>query len=287
MNLKAQSLLAKVTAKGVITPFEAVNIQYLYRKQMLDEARNKSNITNEYFEIMKMKSPLSELTLNLQTSEQSMTYDLYNWVYSSIFDFDLTSSDFGHEGLVFIYELNSAYMQYTSKFKTLKKLQSASYQELQNQKIFSMICQQDMTYHDLTVEFIKTYRNIVNVIDNVLTLNYYLKELIEISDLDCLKSFSSWFVKDTNSTENIFLITAFDLPYMCYKQLVGAMLEDNHHNFIEYMKYEIIYKFFKFPDDFEANSLTYVKAVIEQHFETVGINDINIQASSIKTEKSE
>lgn len=287
MYFKAQSLLAKVTAKGVITPFEAINLQYLCKQQMLNEARNKSNINNEYFEIMDMKSPLSDLTLILQTSGHVGLHNLYAWLYDLLFDFDLTSSDFGHKGLAFIYELNRIYEQYTSKFKTSKELQTASYKELQDQKIFSMICQQDKTYSDLTVEFIKTYRNLVSVIDNVLTLNYYLQELIELSDLDCLKHFTSWFVKDVDPPKNMFLITAFDLPKMFYKELLGVMLEDNHHNFIQYLRYKAFYKGAKLPEDFEKSSLAYVKEVITQHIKAVGIENMSVQEASIKTEKSE
>ncbi len=286
MNLKAQSLIAKVAAKGIITPFEALNIQYLCRKQMLDDAHSKSNINNQYSEIMEMQSQVSGLTLVFQTGDESWLYSLYYWTYSMLVYFDITSSDFGHKGLVFIYELNRVYEQYTSQFKTLKELQIASYQELQDQKFFSMICQQDKTYNDLTIEFVKNYHNLVNIIDNVLTLNYYLQELIEIPDLDCLKHFTRLFLKDVDSTKNMFQLTAFDLPYMCY-ELLGVMLEDNHHNFIEYMKHKVYEKGFNLRDDFEARSLTYVKAVIEQHMETAGIKDISIQASSIKTEKSE
>lgn len=263
MDLNRTTLIQKLISKGVkLTPFEAIHLKYLFRKGILNDLIGVEKTKNPYKTAEETRGPISSIMLDFlvqQTKNSSWEeFHRYNTAYEYLIDQDGNSSKMGSMGLMLITQLrlikaefkNSIYKK--EKIKPLVDFSSYSY------------------YHQETKTFIETLETLGQVfklfiqdIDNILTLNFYLNQLIEIEDLDCLRFLKMWLSKPEDNQEDFEYMNGAYL--CCSPEIIQIVLDQNHHNYM----YNFETKLGKIPVGFENESLSYVQSVIKEILSSV------------------
>jgi len=257
MDLNRNSLIQKVISKGVIlTPFEAIHLKYLSRKGILNDLINIENSKDPYRKAEETRGSISPFMLDFiiqQTKDSAFEeYHKYNSAYEYLLDQDGNSTKLGSMGLMLITQLRLINAEFNSPFldetnKSLLDFSSYSYYH-QDVKSFSETL-------ETLAQFFKLF---IQDIDNILTLNYYLRQLIEIEDLECLKFLKMWLSKPKDDQKYFEHMNGAYL--CCCPEIIQLVLDKNHQNYV----YSVGRRVGKLPVGFEEESLIYVQDTIKE-----------------------
>lgn len=262
MDLNRTPLIQKIIAKGIVlTPFEAIQLKYLSRKGILNDLINAERSQDPYKSIEEASGPISPFMVQFiaQKAEEESPeeYRHYNFAYRSMFDQDADSSKRGYMGLMLITQLRLIKAEFQSYFpnktkKTLLDFDSHSYYH-EDTKTFTQ-----------TLETLaETFRYFIQDIDNILTLNYYLSQLVELKDFVCLELLKRWLSKPKSNYEEDFKY--LNGAYLCCNQkMIQLILDRNHQSYVGSLERSVG----RLPMDFTQESLRYVQATINETITT-------------------
>lgn len=256
MDLNRTSLIQKIIAKGIVlTPFEAIQLKYLSRKGTLNDLIRAEKSRDLYKSIEEANGPISPFMIQFMVQkaeeESPVEFRHYNYAYKSMFGQDETSAKRGYLGLMFITQLRlikAEFQNYLPKTanKSLLDFDSYSYYH------------EDIKTFKQTLEALaETFQYFIQDIDNILTLNYYLSQLVEHGDFMSLELLRMWLSKPKYSYEENFKY--LNGAYLCCNQKnIQLILNKNHQSYVWSLERHVG----KLPIDFAQESLRYVQTTI-------------------------
>lgn len=255
MYLDRVSLIQKVLAKGVtLTPFEAIHLKYLSRKGILDDIPKALKSTDPYKAIEDTGSSISPYMVEFITQkaaeESHEEYFNLNYAYEYLIDQDSNSSKQGFLGLMLMTQLRLI----KAEFQTapIKKVQKS----LLHFSSYSYYHLEEKTFTETLETLGSTFKLLIQDIDNILTTNYYLNQLVELSDLNCLHILKMWLSKPEGSEKDFEFMNGAYL--CCGSKIISEILDYNHGSYVSSLERKVGH----LPFDFEESSLKYVKDVI-------------------------
>lgn len=264
MAINNTSLIQKIISRRLtLTPFEAIHLKYLFRKGILENLINTDKSKDLYQEVDEINKPLSNYMVEFlvqRTREKSPDiYRKYNLAYEYMIDQDENSSKRGYMGLMLITQLRlikSEFHNYFPKKTTKPLLDFDSY---------SYYHQDVKTFTDILKTLGETFRLFIQDIDNVLILNFFLRQLVETEDFICLKLLKMWLSKPKSNYDQNF--EYMNGAYICCSpEIIQLILDKNHQNYVE----SIERKIGKLPTGFAEESLYYVQDIIKEVLKTIG-----------------
>lgn len=252
MNNKA-SLIRKVTSRNSLTPFETIHLKHLIRKSTLENLINVENEKNPYIASQNVSEAIPSYYLDLSilrfAKDDLIQYRSYEYVYRKLFEYDNNSEILGYKGLMLLTQLRIIKLEYG------QYLSQSNLIDLMEYYSFSSFNQKERNYKEVLGDLGKTFKYFLKDIDNVLTLNYVLNQLIDLDDLSCLRLLKMW-LNPENYKETILSEAEF-----CFDdKLIELVLNENHSNYVRSLKS----KFVNLPINFSEDSLNYVKSVLKE-----------------------
>jgi len=118
-----------------------------------------------------------------------------------------------------------------------------------------------MTYSEVLNSFAYNSRLFIMAIDNILTLNHFLHGLIETEDLRCLEYLNMWLADDESMPEEE-TDPLFNVARLSWKELFNMIIEENHPDFVEYMRIKLASFEIDLSTNFQSTSLEYLKGAV-------------------------
>lgn len=257
MDLNRNSLIQKVISKGVIlTPFEAIHLKYLSRKGILNDLVDIEKAKDPYREAEETRGSISSFMLDFivqQTKDSSWEdYHKYNSAYEYLIDQDNNSAKRGSIGLMLITQLRLISSEFSNS------LNNEIDKSLLNFSYYSYYHQDVKTFSEILETLAQVFKLFIQDIDNILTLNYYLRQLIEIEDLECLQFLKMWLSKPKDDQKDFKHMNGAYL--CCSPEIIQLVLDKNHQNYV----YSVGRRVGKLPVGFEEESLFYVQNTIKE-----------------------
>src|SRR5258708_117391 len=109
MAYDKQSIIAKIAGRGVITPYEAIYLQYLNKLHIKEQIPDVEKWENPYIAVEQVseiyKQHDLDRILTFQTTEEGSLYDTYRWAANSMVKFDANIEGCGYKALALVNEL--------------------------------------------------------------------------------------------------------------------------------------------------------------------------------------
>lgn len=262
-----KSLISEIAHKGIISPYEAIHLQYL-NHQYVDAQVYDIKQQNPYLAVEQAPEIVSIYQLKELTSFQSelegIEYDQYQWAANLQFYYDNTVGDIGYKGIALMNELRFSKEEYFKVARFYGDTHATYIKTLCEFMIYSHVHQKIMSFSNIIDSFAFTFRLLIIIIDNILTLNYYLNELVDISKLHCLK-YLTMLLKDEEPIpdDEGFIPVIFNPARVSYDIMLETILNQNHAHFVELIHAKTIPG--KSDECFEERSLQYVKKVLKNN----------------------
>lgn len=266
MRANDVSLISKIATKGLITPHEAIIIQYLnnyhINQQRMDNVKDK----NPYIAAEKITGIVSseqiESIVTFDNNWLGKQYEAYQWAANYMLQLDMTSGDIGFKGLAILNDLRHMRSTFIIDFLVKKKYDESTQAVFLDFIGYSYVNQKHMRYLAVVESFAVELRHLIITIDNVLTLNYYLEELIEIPEIRSLKYLNQWFVEKECEQEDEE--PTFETKLLCssFNESFSIIINQNHPQFVEFIGQKISSFGSSFPKHFEEESKHYVQEII-------------------------
>lgn len=275
MDNNKKSLVTKIIEKGIITPYEAVHLQHLNTKNARDQLRNLDLSGNFYLkaeQIPELVSPsLLKQVLTFKNIPDGQLYETYQWAGNDLANQEAHIGEIGYKGLALLNEIR--YMRSENSLRVVvdAHLKSPIIGDLFEYRTYSRVNQRNMTFNDILGSFGTTFRILITAIDAILTDNYYLQNLFDLEDLDCLKYLRMWLRQESleeDLSEEEPMTPFFNITQACCKKTLDEILDDNHAKFTEMMRMKINSFGISLQTSFEKNSLEYVKETIKDIVDT-------------------
>ncbi len=266
MRTNGVSLLSKIAAKGVITPYEAIIIQYLnnyhINKQIVDTASGK----NPYLAAEKIPGIVSAEQINsivaFNNNMLGKRYEAYEWAANYMMQLEMMSSDEGYKGLALLNDLRHMRSQFIIDFLIKRKYDESAPGIFLDSIGYSYVNQKRMTYLSVVETFALELRHLIMTIDNVLTLNHFLEELVEIPEIRCLKYLKGWFAEKKHNQEDDEPTFETKLLRSSFAESFSTIINQNHPQFTEFMKEKLSSFGSSLPKHFEEESKQYIQEII-------------------------
>ncbi len=246
----------------ILTPFEAVHLKYLVRKEMLEELINAERHANPYMYAQEATGGISphyvDLLVRRTASDEPELFKSYFRAYENIFYDDSNNEKLGYKGLTLLTQLRLIRCERSSQI-LLGKLHA-----LDNFTSYSNLHQKPVTYLEVLGTLVNTFRYFVFSIDSILTLNFYLKEMIDLDDLSSLNHLKMWLKDEvTHLNDEKSKKLSNEAHLCCDPKNIQQLLNENHQNYVDGLRR----RYTNIPSAFAEDSLIYVKNVLS---ETVG-----------------
>lgn len=278
MEHTKQSLIAKIAGKGIISPFEAIYLQYLNRKHMQEEELDVEKWENIYIAAENVSELFSQQglknILTFQSLNDATLYDSYRWAANYMTKLDTHVGDIGYRTIALLNELrlmrNENVMRITRDLRESKEVGGTLFEFTAYSQVHGKV----ITFEEAIASFTESLSLLLMSIDNILTLNYYLKTMVEQEEFNCLRFLRMILSEEKQTTEDEE--DPLNVTQLFYKQLVVPIIETNHEKFIEFMKREFSSFNITFDDAFQEGSLLYVRK---------SLPEIVAEIDSVKMEK--
>lgn len=258
MDLNRNTLIQKIITKGVIlTPFESIHLKYLSRKGLINSLIEIEKTNNPHIGVNRINTPISPYMVSFIANRAAQAspdlYRQYNYAYMAIFDHDSNSEKRGYMGLMLITQLRLIRSEYQRSFRQLKNI------TLLDASAYSYYHLKQTTFTQTLDVLAQTFKYFIWDIDIILTLNYYLRQLIELEDLSCLKLLRAWISKPRESVDDEF--TYLNGAHLCCSESNIKLLLDQHHqSFVSSLETKLN----SLPIDFGEGSKQYVLNTMKQ-----------------------
>ena len=252
-----QSLISKITSKKIL-------IQYLDRKHLSESRPNIKEWPNPYLAVENIPSLLTSQQLNeilmIRDPKKRNAYTCYQEAFNLLIELDDKSAEEGNKGLALLNELR--YCQSDLAIHLLVDEEENIEVDIGKFTIYSYIHNKKMTRFDLIESFGHTFRDFIIITDNILTLNFYLEEMVDVDELKCLKYLSQWFGGGGESIEG--LLKQLNITQICYDNIFSAIVDQNHPEFVELFRMKANKKGYQLFHNFKEDSMSYVKNTIAE-----------------------
>jgi len=255
MDNNRVSLIRKIIAKGsILSPFEAIHLKYLSRRGLLEELVNIEREENPYTAAEDAHGTISPYYVNYlvgRTLENDPDlYRSYNYAYESLLHQDSTNEKLGYKGLMLLIQLRLLKLEHKQAMSQGKFISFMQFQS------FSPLHYRYATYEEVLGALGNTFRYFLKDVDNILTLNFYLNQLIDVNELSCLKLLKMWLNPENYKGSKVL----HEASLCCDEEHIQFLLDENHANYAESISRHIK----NLPISFAESSLEYVKDVIEK-----------------------
>src|SRR3989338_5834937 len=273
MENTKQSLIAKIVRKGIITPYEAIYLQYLNRKHMQEQELDVEKWENIYIAAENVSELFSQPDLKnilaFQSLNDATLYDSYRWAANYMTKLDTHTGDIGYRATALLNELrlmrSENAMLITRNLRESKAIEGTLFEFTAYSQTYGKV----ITFEESIALFTESLSLLLMSIDNILTLNYYLKTMVEQEEFNCLRFLRMILSEERQTTKDEE--DPLNVTQLFYKQLVDPIIETNHEKFIEFMKREFSSFSITLDDTFQEGSLLYVRKSLPEI--TVGIDD--------------
>lgn len=258
MDTNRTRLIQKVVQSGTkLTPYEAIHLRYLMKKEILNEAMHIVSSSDVYKEVENIRSSLTPVMSDFiirQTAEDSPDeYENLDFAYESLFQKDEDSIKRGYCGLMLLTQLRLTRAEFANDNSKKGRKRILDFES------YSYYHQESKTFTETLGTLGETFKLFVMDIDIVLTLNYYLNKLIELEDLTSLKYLKMWLSKPNSNQSKDF--GHLNGAYLCCSpEIINTVLDQNHKNYINNIQWDLG----GLPSDFAENSLRYIKDVLNE-----------------------
>lgn len=266
MDNDRKSLISKIAAKGVVTPYESIYAQYLNRKYMDQQIPDIQTFENPYWAAENVPQILSEYQLKhivtFSFQQDGKLYDAYRWAANNLSHFDSNIGDIGYKGTALLNEIRYMRNENVLRF-VLKEEGQPIGGNLFEFSAFSQVHQKRMSFTEVLESFVTTFKFMIMSIDNILTLNYFLNGMFTLADLRCLQQLRMWLAKEKQIPEEE-TTSPLDIAHICFEQILTPIIESNHPDFTDFVEGNLR-SFDAIPlTSFQEGSLQYVKETIEE-----------------------
>jgi len=104
-----KSLLEKIAGREVLTSFEAIHLQHLNHRYVLEQTPDMETWPNMYIAADNVPEILDEYTLkrilSFKTRYEGQQYDAYKWAAGYMTNMDRNIGDIGYKGLALMNKL--------------------------------------------------------------------------------------------------------------------------------------------------------------------------------------
>lgn len=269
--MDTKSLIEQIASSGTLTPYEAIKIQYLDKKYRLEQVEKITHWTNTYIDVGNLPTILSPYQLkNITTFDSSYKgeeYDCYQWAANNLFEMDANCGEVAYKGLILLQELRTLRADCIINMLMKSHRDDPITGTLLEFTGYSYINQKRMTYVELVESFTTVLHLFIQIIDNILILNYFLKRLVDEKDLKCLEYLKIMFSQRERSPEekeeDKFQSTTITKNHSCYDILFSLIIDQNHPDYVTYIEHELEAKALRFPRNFKEDSHEYVMNTIK------------------------
>lgn len=263
-NLK-KSLLEKIAGSEVITPFEAIHLQYLGHKQTRSQTPDVETYPNPYIAAENVPEAINPYTLkrilSFKTIYEGQEYDAYRWAAGHLVDLDRGIGDIGYKGLALMNELRYIRSDFMTDFILSTRDKVEFKHTLFEHSGYSQVHQKQMTFTEILEAFGYNMRFFIMSIDDILTLSHYLHGLMETEDLHCLEYLNMWLAEDKSVPEEEH-DPLFNIARLSFRQLFDIIVTQNHPDFVEYLRQKLASFQMELSLNFKDSSLKYVKEIV-------------------------
>jgi hypothetical protein len=277
-NNNKKSLVTKIIEKGIITPYEAIHLQHLNTKNARDQLKNMDLSGNYYLRAEELSElvppPLLKQVLTFRNEQDGRLYEAYQWVGNDMGSFESRVGEIGYKGLALLNEIR--YMRSENCLKIVldmdqKKPVTGSLFEY---KTYSRVNQKRVTFNEVLGSFGVTFRLLITTIDIILTENYYLQNLFDLDDLDCLMYLKMWLGQESQEEdpdeEDEPMSPFFNITRACCRDALDFILDDHHPKIVELIRVKTnSFGINNLPTNFEKGSLDYVKETIKMTVDSI------------------
>lgn len=272
-NNYKKSLILKIANKGVITPYEAIHLQHLnnqYRKKQIANLQPSENIYEDYENIEPLiPGYLLDHILSFTQKQDCDLYNAYNWVANDITNLEKAIGEIGYKGIALLNEIKYARDEWCIRAIEDIDLKRPAREKIMEYEVYSRVNQKRITFTEILESLGITLSTLMISIDIILTNNYYLQNLFELEDLNCLKYLKMWLKEENyegmTTEDKEEELPPFYLIKGCFEN--GDMyfiFDENHPKNIGLMRNRIDSFGLNLPSDFEQNSLNYVKETVKK-----------------------
>lgn len=267
--MDTKTLIQKIASKSVLTPFEAIKIQRLNGKYKRKEAAKQiALMDNPYVDVERVSGILSQSQIDrivsFHTRYEKDEYDSYRWAANELIDLEVLCECEAYRGLSLLLELNNIRSESLGNMLIMQREGKPITGSLFEYIGHSHIHQKAMTFLEVYESFVTSFHAFAQLIDNILTLNYYLNELYSVDELKCLQILKMWFSNRPKTPKEIEaekLYPEIEEGHACYNILFYLIFDRNHPKFVDYIKQNTSLR----PSpNFHEGSLEYVKSVIKK-----------------------
>lgn len=255
-----QSLIAKIAGKGVVTPYEAIYLQYLNKLHVKEQTPDVERWENPYVAVEKVSNIYSQYDLKrlltFQTIEEANQYDVYRWAANLMVILDAGAGELGFKAIALFNEVRYLQSQYVLTVSRDLRNDVKTEGTIFEFSGYSQIHQRVMTFAQAVAAFALNFNHLLVSIDDILTLNYYLRSMVKQEEYHCLKFLSILLAEEKVESEED---KGTNISHLCYQEIVDELIENNHQEFMTFMKWKVESFNVTLNESFSEGSLEYVK----------------------------
>lgn len=266
-----KSLVAKIINKGVLTPYEAIHLQHLNSQNRREQIRNlplTENIFEDYENIQPLVSDYSlDRALEFPQKQERDLYRAYRSAATDMVNLENAAGEIGYKGLALLDEIRCVRDEWCIQDLADIDLQKQPKENLLEYSTFSYVNQKRMKFNELLESLGLALSTLMQLIDFILTDNYYLQNLFELDELECLKYFKMWLVEEDldetdNNEENV--LAPLNLIKGCFNYGdIYSIFDNNHSKIVKLLKNDVEPLGSYLPAGFEQSSLAYIKGLVK------------------------
>lgn len=272
-----KSLVSRVLEKGIVTPWEAIYLQHLNTRYIQGQSEKVIHSDNFYTEIENIQgliSPLQFKQLLTFTGKYNCNlYDAYKWIATDLMNFETGIGEIGYRGIALLNEIR--YAKDENCLRVYREENSnVPLGKLLGYRVYSRVNKKWGTFADLLKSFGMDLYTLIMTIDIVLTDNYYLDNMFELEELNCLKYLKMWITQDEmeeniSKEDEFFMEPPFNIVGPCCKNSLDDILRISHSKLTEMIRMKVNSFDLELAPEFEKCSLDYVKSTIKNILDSV------------------
>lgn len=274
MDTIRKSLMDKISQKGVITPYEAIHLQCLDWQHKRAQTPNVQVEPNPYIAVENIASliqpyQLKEL-LTFQNARDGDVYDGYRWAATEMIHLDSGIGDIAYKGVALLSELRYMRDECVTRLFLNMRDGKPTTSTLFDFSAYSQVNQKQMTFREVFEAFFEEFRHFFILIDNILTLNYYLNEMAALEEFRFPTYVKMWLAQ--NGDEFVVPINegkeeeglSFNVTRLCCNVARDIIISNNHPDYVELMSNKLSEYSLTLPKGFAENSLMYVEGIVSE-----------------------
>ena len=264
--MSKQSLISKIAEKQVLTPLELVAIQYVERRHLGESCPNVKEGENPYLVVENIPPLIApqELRKLLHIGEprKQRAYGYYQWLGNLLINLDNASTEAGNKGIALLNEMRYCRSELAAHFLLHEDENTEMDISLNTFTIYSRIHNKQMSYFELLESFGRTFWDLIVIVDNVLTSNLDLEEMVDVDELKCLQHLQTWFTGESQPNEEENWSMQRSAAQICYDNIFLTIIDQNHPDFVELLKTKVELAGYSLFSNFKEDSMIYTKNII-------------------------